>query len=333
MPPREEHPLVSVLTPVYNGEEFLSECIESVLAQDYQNWEYHIVNNCSTDGTLRIAESYAKRDPRIRVTTNTTFVNVIGNHNNAFRLISPDSAYSKVVSADDWIVPHCLSSMVRFALAHPAVGIVGAYQQSGRNVKWAELPASIDVLPGREACRLALLKGVQIFGAPSAFLYRSDLLRKEKPFFPNPRTHADTSACYESLQSCDFGIVHEVLSAERVHAGQISSSIEELGAGSVAYLEGLLEYGPRFLSAAEFTARKAEAFGVYYRYLGGSALKLKGRDFWNFQASRLQEIGCHLDWGRVAGCALRETMIELRNPATAARKLVGAVSARAGLGK
>src|SRR5256885_7775223 len=49
----EEQPRVSVITPVYNGEEFLSECIESVLAQSYQNWDYTIVNNCSTDNFAR----------------------------------------------------------------------------------------------------------------------------------------------------------------------------------------------------------------------------------------------------------------------------------------
>ena len=54
-----QQPLVSVITPVYNGEEFLPECIESVLAQTYQNWDYTIVNNRSTDRTLEIAKSYA----------------------------------------------------------------------------------------------------------------------------------------------------------------------------------------------------------------------------------------------------------------------------------
>jgi glycosyltransferase involved in cell wall biosynthesis len=40
-----DQPLVSILTPVYNGEAFLVECIESVLSQTYRNWEYVIVNN------------------------------------------------------------------------------------------------------------------------------------------------------------------------------------------------------------------------------------------------------------------------------------------------
>src|SRR5690242_20501129 len=56
-----DKPFVSVLTPVYNGEAYLAECIESVLAQTYPNFEYIIVNNCSKDRTLEIAQSYAKK--------------------------------------------------------------------------------------------------------------------------------------------------------------------------------------------------------------------------------------------------------------------------------
>jgi glycosyltransferase involved in cell wall biosynthesis len=50
---------VSVVTPVFNGEKYLRACIESVLAQSYDNWDYTIVDNCSTDSTLAIAHEYA----------------------------------------------------------------------------------------------------------------------------------------------------------------------------------------------------------------------------------------------------------------------------------
>src|SRR5438046_3664525 len=102
-------PLVSVVTPVYNGAKYLVECIESVLSQPYQNWEYIIVNDGSTDATLEIAEKYAASERRIRVVTNASFVNVIENHNIGFRLISKESEYCKIVCADDWIYPECLS--------------------------------------------------------------------------------------------------------------------------------------------------------------------------------------------------------------------------------
>ena len=74
-----DEPLVSVLTPVYNGEPYLQECIESVLNQSYRNFEYIIVNNCSTDRTLEIASEFAKKDRRIRVHDNQEFLDVIAN--------------------------------------------------------------------------------------------------------------------------------------------------------------------------------------------------------------------------------------------------------------
>ena len=75
--PTERQPLVTVLTPVFNGEKFLAECIESVLAQTYQNWEYVIVNNCSTDKTLEIAARYVKNHRRIRIHNNSEHLPII----------------------------------------------------------------------------------------------------------------------------------------------------------------------------------------------------------------------------------------------------------------
>src|SRR5262245_15494806 len=101
MPPTIES-LVTVLTPVHNGGQYLAQCIDSVLAQAYQNWEYIIVNNCSSDHSLQIAQRYAAQDRRIRVLDNDRFVTLAENHNIAFQQIGPDSRYCKVLHADDW---------------------------------------------------------------------------------------------------------------------------------------------------------------------------------------------------------------------------------------
>src|SRR6185503_300851 len=140
-------PLVSVVTPVYNGERHLVECIESVLAQTYERWEHTIVDNCSTDRTREIAERYAKKDARIRVHPNSTFVDLLPNHNIAFRQISPAAAYCKVVQADDWIFPECLERMVAVAEAHPTVGVVGAYRLDGAKVDCDGLPYPSTLVP------------------------------------------------------------------------------------------------------------------------------------------------------------------------------------------
>lgn len=63
----ESQPLVTVITPVYNGQEYIAECIQSVLDQTYSRWEYLIVDNCSQDRSLEIARQFASKDARIRI--------------------------------------------------------------------------------------------------------------------------------------------------------------------------------------------------------------------------------------------------------------------------
>jgi len=136
-------PLVSIVTPVYNNAEYLAECIESVLAQSYSHWDYTIVNNCSTDGTLSVAQKYAMRDVRIRIVNNERYLSIIENHNHAIRQISSESRYCKFVFADDWLYPTCIEEMVRVAEEHPSVGLVGAYTMDGQAVLW-QGPAGAD---------------------------------------------------------------------------------------------------------------------------------------------------------------------------------------------
>src|SRR5580704_12459641 len=158
-------PFVSIVTPVHNEAEHLAECIESVLAQTYQNWDYTIVDNCSTDGSTEIANRYAEKDRRIRVSRNHELLPIIRNHNAALRRISDSSKYCKIVFADDFIFPECIDRMVAVAEDHPSVGIVSAYSLVGEEIKCVGLPYQTTAANGREVCRKHWLERRYLWGS------------------------------------------------------------------------------------------------------------------------------------------------------------------------
>ena len=295
-------PLVSIVTPVYNGERFLRDCIESVLAQTYPSWDYTIVNNCSTDNTLAIASEYAARDARIRVHCNTKFVRVIENYNNALAQASPDAKYCKVVAADDKLMPECLEKMVELAEQYPNVGIVGAYGMYGHarpTIAWTGIPYPVNVIPGRDACRAELLGAPYVFGTPTSILFRADLVRSRARFFNESNLQADVEACLEFLEKSDFGFVHQVLTYQGVREGSLSSFSERIRTNLPWILLSLLRYGPKYLTAEELDRRMAEHLDHYYEYLGEQLFKNRGKEFWSYHKAKLAEAGYPLSWPRL----------------------------------
>lgn len=83
-------PKVSIVLPTYNGEDYLRESIESVIAQSFTDWELIIVNDCSTDSTPQIADEYAAKDCRIRVIHNQTNQKLPNSLNIGFESASGD---------------------------------------------------------------------------------------------------------------------------------------------------------------------------------------------------------------------------------------------------
>lgn len=323
----QDGPLVSVVTPVYNGEAHLSECIESVLSQSYQNWEYIILNNASTDKTLAVTERYRLRDTRIRVYSNDALLSIIDNHNKAFGLISPESKYCKVVSADDWIVPECLERMLRVAEENPSVGIVGAYQLSGGGDIWyvrnVGLPYSRTVISGRDICRAHLLGMLRVLGNPTSVMYRSDLVRNADRFFPNPTQEADISACLKHLRHADFGFVHQILAYERLHNVRATTASLEVNAYVSAEISDCQAYGDWYLTKEERDARIKELLSQYYAYLSVSAFKLKGKPFWDYHAGRLNDLGFELDALRLSVGVVIKLSDLLLNPKDTVQMLLG----------
>jgi glycosyltransferase involved in cell wall biosynthesis len=315
-------PLVAVVTPVYNGEKYLVECIESVLAQTYQHWEYTIVNNRSTDKTLEIAERYAKMDRRIRVRSYSEFVGVMESHNRALRLISPESKYCKVVSADDRINPDCVTKMVNVAEAHPTVGIVGSYQFCRDTVVWKGLSEDSEIVSGRTVCRALLLDRLPVHGNPTSSLYSADLIRRNNPFFPHEWPYADRSALFKYLQYGDLGFVHEALSVQRIHKAQVTSRTDKLGMWDIGLLDDFHHYGPIYLTEKEFQAFESIMLDAYHKELSTCILKMKPKAFWQFQTDRLRELGYRVRWRKVLKGVVDKIVDEIQNPKVALNKLV-----------
>ncbi len=287
-------PLVSVVTPVYNCEKYLAECIESVLAQTYHNWEYVIVNNCSTDRSLQIAQDHALKDSRIRIHNNSQFLGMLQNHNHALRQICADSKYCKVVHADDWLFPECVEKMVQLAEEHPSVGLVGAYGLEEIYVTWHGLPYPSTVVPGREICRQSLLEGLYVFGTPTCLLIRNDLVRSRKCFYSESNFHADSEVCYELLQNTDFGFVHQVLTFTRRHNAAATTFAERFNTFLPGELTCLVKYGRVYLASEEYEKCLKENLDGYYRFLAESLLSRREKEFWDYHRTELKKLNLPL---------------------------------------
>jgi glycosyltransferase involved in cell wall biosynthesis len=318
----EMQPLVSIVTPVYNGEAFLQECIESVLNQTYSNWDYTIIDNCSTDGTLAIAQQYAAKDRRIRVHRNSRLLSAIQNHNVALRLISPDSKYCKVLFGDDWLFPECLEKMVALAEDCPSVGIVGAYALEGERIAWAGLPYTSHVVGGREICRRHFLEALYVFGSANAVLYRADLVRSRDPFYDESNIHADTEVCFDLLKSNDFGFVHQVLTYTRVRPESLSETTNDLGTSFACILRILVSHGRDYLNDKEYNPLLTEHISHYYTFLGKSLILRRKRDFWSYHKKVLIQSGSGFSYSRLAMGALQFIMSAAVNPGNTARRLL-----------
>jgi glycosyltransferase involved in cell wall biosynthesis len=314
-------PLVSVLTPVYNDAEYLAECIESVLAQSYTNWEYTIVDNCSTDESCAIAQKYAARDSRIRLVTNDRFLKIIENHNRTIRHLSPHSKYCKLVFADDWLYPNCLEEMVRHAEQNPAVGLVGSYTMDGRSVLWEGPLYSGHAFSGREVCREKLMGGPYVFGTMTTLLLRSDLIRKRPTFLNEQNLHADQEACYDLLQESDFGFVHQILSYSRPRPQSNNSQALEFDSIELGEYVIFLKYGPIFLNETEYRQRKAFMRRWYHAVLATNVLRLRPKTFWEYHERTLAAFDAHIERGLLSWMVVTELASRLSHPLHALHRL------------
>jgi len=204
--------MVSIVSPVYNGEKYLRNCIEGVLKQTFRNFEYIILDNASTDGTAGIIDEYAGKDDRIKVFRNPETLRIIDNWNECRRYISPETVWVKYAFADDILFPNCVEAMVEAGERVENIGFVSSYHLRGRQVENVGLPIGQEVADGKSMLKQHILRKLHVcLNSPNTVMYKRAVL-DELGGFDNAFFHADSELAFRILDKYDLGFVHQVLS-------------------------------------------------------------------------------------------------------------------------
>ena len=107
------NPMITMIIPVYNAERTIARCIDSVLKQEYTNFELLIVDDGSTDNSGAICDSYEEKDSRIRVIHQENS-GVSASRNLALSLAR--GTYVQFLDSDDWITPNAMRLLSNAAL-------------------------------------------------------------------------------------------------------------------------------------------------------------------------------------------------------------------------
>lgn len=177
-------PTVSVCLPVYNGANYLPKAIESILAQEFEDFELLISNDCSTDATSSIIEQYAARDNRIKTWTNKRKLKLFGNYNECMERAS--GKYIKLFAHDDLLEPTLLGNLVSVLEKYSDVSLVSSTRHwidaKGKVIESDSEIASKTMRPFKKNTRLSshqavtstLRDVVNWLGEPSSQMFRKE---------------------------------------------------------------------------------------------------------------------------------------------------------------
>ncbi|WP_461515844.1 glycosyltransferase family 2 protein [Porticoccus sp.] len=212
-----ENPLVSVCIPTFNAEKHIKKTIDSVLAQSYQNLQLIILDDCSTDSTMKIIKSID--DPRIEIFENETN---LGPQETWSKLIDlAGGVFFKIVCHDDVLYPECIAVQVQALIENEDVVLVASNRDIiDKNDKVIFSPKrfrkNIQVL-GERLLLSSLRKGTNTVGEPHAVMIRLDVIRNANLRFEGNFYLIDLAFYSKVLMLGDAFILSRTLSAFRVY--------------------------------------------------------------------------------------------------------------------
>lgn len=136
----KDSPIISIVMPVYNGQQFLTDAVESILAQSFPEFEFIIIDDGSTDSTFNLLQRFTG-DTRIRLIKNPTNIGLSNSLN--IGILLSNGKYIARMDADDISLSDRLQKQVEYMEGHPEVGVLGtniAYIDDDGNFKGGGRP-------------------------------------------------------------------------------------------------------------------------------------------------------------------------------------------------
>ncbi|HEY2944039.1 MAG TPA: glycosyltransferase [Vicinamibacteria bacterium] len=288
-------PAVSVCVPTWNGSAYVADALRSALAQTFHDFELLVVDDASTDDTLRVVASFD--DPRVRVHRNERRLGLPGNWNRCLELARGE--YVKFLFQDDLLEPDAVGQLLEALRRTPEAGLAFGRRIIRHEGDGAGTPLLLgDAYPemqrrfygslrggvrGEDLVRSALREGrdltVNVLGEPSFVLLRRHAVMRAGGFDPGYRQLVDWDLWLRLGRGAVLVFVDETLGVFRVHDG--GQSVRNRGSLRVPweYVRLLTriqrQYGPA-LGRAE-RRRLGTARWRCRRHLAGEALRLIGR--------------------------------------------------------
>jgi teichuronic acid biosynthesis glycosyltransferase TuaG len=298
-------PLVSVVTPTYNGRRFIAATIDSVLAQTHANLEHVIVDDGSVDGTHQVLNDYASRDDRVRVLRFDDRLGPTRRRNDA--LEAAQGSYIAWLDHDDLFVPNKLELQLAELEANPDAGLAyGQYERfddtTGVVLERSSIAAEGDLLERLyvEGCFIA---SSTVLIRQAAFERRNLRIRDTDFSF------GDDHFLWLTLALDWRGVlVDEVLTRIRVHADNESARLaqENTTLWSVALLEEFVRTFPE--AATKLGPARRRGIGRHYGYAAAYELQRRRRA----RAAALAARGAVLDPGEASRYAFERIRGRLR---------------------
>lgn len=214
--------LISVIMSNYNTpEEYLREAIESILNQTYLNFEFIIVDDCSTDDSLEIIESY--NDKRIKIIKNSENMGITKSLNRGMKLSSGE--FIARMDADDISLPERFEKQVDFLKQNPDVIVCGTWVELfGNGASAYNEKYSRKILPEREQLQINLLFGNHMnIIHPTAMFRHQTIIEKGIQYNENYPCAQDFRMWVDCSQKGELSNVSEVLFKYRIHNKAVSS--------------------------------------------------------------------------------------------------------------